>query len=63
MLAKDEWNARRDIKLARDRNSAEHQRLDKALDEGLMETFPASDAVMIVQPVPERRAAPPRHRG
>jgi hypothetical protein len=41
---------------------AEYRRLDKALDEGLKETFPASDAVMIVQPVPERRSRDLRHR-
>jgi hypothetical protein len=31
----------------------ERDRLDEALDEGLKETFPASDAVTIVQPAPE----------
>jgi hypothetical protein len=34
--------------------NAEWQRLDDALDEGLEETFPASDPVTIVQPVPEQ---------
>jgi hypothetical protein len=34
--------------------NAEWQRLDNALDEGLEETFPASDPVTIVQPVPEQ---------
>ena len=29
-----------------------HQRLDKSLELGLEETFPASDAVSIVQPSP-----------
>ncbi|HWP25504.1 MAG TPA: hypothetical protein VNL39_04080 [Xanthobacteraceae bacterium] len=45
------------------RDNAEYLRLDRALDEGLMETFPASDAVMIVQPVPERRKMGVRYRG
>lgn len=45
------------------RDNAEHLRLDRALDEGLMETFPASDAVMVVQPVPEQRKMGVRHRG
>jgi hypothetical protein len=44
-------------------DTAEYFRLDRALDEGLMETFPASDAVMVVQPVPERRKMGVRHRG
>jgi hypothetical protein len=46
----------------RDKDEAERRRLDEALDEGLRETFPASDAVMIVQPVPERRSFDWRHR-
>lgn len=33
---------------------AEYQKREDALDEGLRETFPASDAVMIIQPVPEQ---------
>jgi hypothetical protein len=44
------------------RISAEYLRLDRALDEGLEQTFPASDAVMIVQPVPEQRKIGVRHR-
>ncbi|MFL6545475.1 MAG: hypothetical protein ACJ8LM_09895 [Candidatus Udaeobacter sp.] len=35
----------------------ERDRLEKALEEGLQETFPASDAVSVVQP------APPSPRG
>lgn len=31
---------------------AEKERLDKALEQGLRETFPASDAVNVVQPSP-----------
>lgn len=35
-------------------DAAERRRLDGLLDEGLEETFPASDPVAIVQPAPER---------
>ena len=34
--------------------NAEYRRLDEALDEGLRETFPASDPVTVVQPAPDR---------
>ena len=37
----------------------ERDRLEQALEEGLQETFPASDAVSVVQPAPP---APRRHR-
>ena len=37
----------------------ERDRLEQALEEGLQETFPASDAVSVVQPAP---SAPRRHR-
>jgi hypothetical protein len=33
----------------------ERDRLEKALEEGLQETFPASDAVSVVQPSPPAR--------
>jgi hypothetical protein len=33
---------------------AERLRLEAALEEGLKDTFPASDAVAVIQPVPER---------
>jgi hypothetical protein len=33
----------------------ERDRLEQALEQGLRETFPASDAVSVVQPVPRRR--------
>jgi hypothetical protein len=32
----------------------ERQRLEKALEEGLKETFPASDAVAVIEPVRTR---------
>ena len=58
------WMARGAIKAERrDPPQPEYQRRrDEALDEGLKETFPASDAVTIVQPVPERRVPVLRHR-
>jgi hypothetical protein len=33
----------------------ERDRLEQALEQGLRETFPASDAVSVVQPAPRRR--------
>ncbi len=33
---------------------AEKRRLDEALDEGLEETFPASDPVNVTQPAPSK---------
>jgi hypothetical protein len=36
------------------RESAEKRRLDEALDEGLEETFPASDPVNVTQPPPSK---------
>jgi hypothetical protein len=36
------------------RDSAEKRRLDQALEEGLQETFPASDPVNVTQPAPSR---------
>ena len=38
----------------RDVKSAEKRRLDQALDEGLEETFPASDPVNVTQPPPSK---------
>jgi hypothetical protein len=37
-----------------DVKSAEKRRLDQALDEGLKETFPASDPVSVTQPPPSK---------
>jgi hypothetical protein len=37
-----------------DAAAAEKRRLDRALDEGLEETFPASDAVNVTQPAPTK---------
>lgn len=45
----------RDSKPARKpRESAEKRRLDEALEEGLEETFPASDPVNVTQPAPSK---------
>jgi hypothetical protein len=33
---------------------AEKDRLDRALEEGLEETFPGSDAVNVIQPAPSK---------
>jgi len=38
----------------KDTKSAEKRRLDQALEEGLEETFPASDAVNVTQPPPSK---------
>jgi hypothetical protein len=38
-----------------DAKSAEKRRLDQALDEGLQETFPASDPVSVTQPSPSKQ--------
>jgi hypothetical protein len=35
-------------------NSAEKRRLDDALEEGLKQTFPGSDAVSVIQPAPSK---------
>ena len=43
-------------------SAAEHQRLDELLDEGLRETFPASDPVAVAQRAPERPKAKRRRR-
>jgi hypothetical protein len=38
----------------KDPGSAEKRRLDDALEEGLRETFPASDPVNVTQPPPSK---------
>ena len=37
-----------------ERDAAEKRRLDDALEEGLEETFPGSDAISVTQPSPTR---------
>lgn len=41
-------------------SDAEKKHLDELLDEGLEETFPASDPLAILEPTPH---APPRDKG
>ena len=55
MLAKTDRSERVGSRTARrsEKEIMEYKRRDQALDEGLEETFPASDPVMIVQPAPE----------
>jgi len=36
----------------RDAEKKKHDRLEKALEEGLRETFPASDVVAVTEPAP-----------
>jgi hypothetical protein len=40
---------------AKDSRDAEKRRLDEALEEGLEETFPASDPVNVTQPPPSKQ--------
>jgi hypothetical protein len=46
-------------KLDKGQKKAEEQRLEAALEEGLEGTFPASDAVSVTQPAPERSSGLP----
>ena len=39
----------------KDADSAEKRRLEQALEEGLEETFPASDPVNVIQPAPSKK--------
>src|SRR3984893_6455326 len=54
LAVKGERNPARllDGALSRSKTDAERDRLEKALEEGLRETFPASDGVAVVQPAP-----------
>ncbi len=45
----------RKTKHHRKQKGAERRGLEEALEEGLKGTFPASDAIAVVQPVPEQR--------
>jgi hypothetical protein len=42
----------------KERQDAERDRLEAALEAGLEDTFPASDAVAVTQPAPERYIGP-----
>jgi len=48
MIAKPEYKHRKDES---DRSDRDHRRREKALDEALQNTFPASDPVSVEQPV------------
>jgi len=43
-------------------NSDEKKRLDEALEEGLEETFPASDPVNVTQPAPTSGDTPRKRK-
>ena len=43
--------------------AAEKRKLDQALEEGLEETFPGSDAVNVTQPAPSRDDNNVRRKG
>jgi hypothetical protein len=47
-----------DLKDRRAVEEAERQKLERALEEGLEESFPGSDAVNVVQPAPSHRQKP-----
>ena len=47
----------------KDESTAEKRRLDEALEEGLEETFPASDPVNVTQPAPTRGDREVRRKG
>ena len=40
---------------SKDTGGAEKRRLERALEEGLEETFPASDSVNVTQPPPSKK--------
>lgn len=42
-------------KVHKKQDDAEKERLDRALEEGLEETFPGSDPVNVTQPPPSRK--------
>jgi hypothetical protein len=48
----------RSLKSEKKQKDAERERLEAALEAGLEATFPASDAVAVTQPAPERYIDP-----
>ncbi|MEA2863635.1 MAG: hypothetical protein QOC84_1591 [Bradyrhizobium sp.] len=44
-------------------DDTEKRRLDEALDEGLQETFPASDPVNVTQPPPSKEDLHTKRKG
>ena len=47
----------------KDAKAAEKRRLDQALEEGLEETFPASDSVNVTQPPPSKEDLHVKRKG
>jgi hypothetical protein len=47
---------------SKEAKTAEKRRLDQALEEGLEQTFPASDPVSITQPAPSKPDHPVRRK-
>jgi hypothetical protein len=45
----------------KDVKSTEKRRLEQALEEGLLDTFPASDPVSVTQPAPTKADHPVKH--
>jgi len=44
----------RDAKKRREAEEAQKRKLEKSLDEGLEDSFPASDPINVIQPPPSR---------
>jgi hypothetical protein len=42
----------------KDRDADRLGRLEKSLEQGLEDTFPASDAISVIQPAPRAKAGP-----
>jgi hypothetical protein len=49
---RNETNAKKRQEVAAVDDQAERRRLEKSLEEGLEDTFPASDAISVIQPQP-----------
>jgi len=45
-----DWDERAEREFKRDQDAKRHEKLDKALERGLEETFPGSDPVSVTQP-------------
>jgi nicotinate phosphoribosyltransferase len=52
----------RDDKSKREREDARKRKLERSLEQGLEDSFPASDPVNVTQPVPTRRANDKRRK-
>ena len=49
-----------DEKTRHDKEEARRRRLERSLEEGLKDTFPASDPINVTQPVRERSGKKPK---